>query len=147
MAKVLGNILEAIGNTKIVNCSRLVKHWKVSGTILAKLEHLNPGFSKKDRVGLHMILEAEGKGWISPGDTVVELTSGNTGTGLALACGIKGYKFVAVMSEGNSMERARMMCALGVGIVFSASHTTQLTFIFSHSHTFCFVKKWQLIPS
>lgn len=117
MAKVLGNILEAIGNTKIVNCSRLVKHWKVSGTILAKLEHLNPGFSKKDRVGLHMILEAEGKGWISPGDTVVELTSGNTGTGLALACGIKGYKFVAVMSEGNSMERARMMSALGAEVV------------------------------
>ena len=117
MTKVLDNVLEAIGNTKIVNCSRLVEHWGVSGTILAKLEHLNPGFSKKDRVGLHMILEAEEKGWISPGDTVVELTSGNTGTGLALACGIKGYRFVAVMSEGNSMERALMMRALGAEVV------------------------------
>lgn len=64
-----------------------------------------------------MILEAEEKGWISPGDTVVELTSGNTGTGLALACGIKGYRFVAVMSEGNSMERALMMRALGAEVV------------------------------
>jgi cysteine synthase A len=54
MAKVLENILEAIGNTKIVKCSRLARHWGLSGTILAKLEHLNPGFSKKDRVGLHM---------------------------------------------------------------------------------------------
>jgi cysteine synthase A len=117
MAKVLENILEAIGNTKIVKCSRLAHHWGLSGTILAKLEHLNPGFSKKDRVGLHMVLEAEEKGLISSGDTVVALTSGNTGTGLALACGIKGYRFVAVMSEGNSMERARMMRALGAEVV------------------------------
>lgn len=115
--KILGSVLEAIGNTKIVNCSRLASHWRVSGTILAKLEHLNPGFSKKDRVGLHMVLEAEEKGLISTGDTIVELTSGNTGTGLALACGIKGYRFVAVMSEGNSMERARMMRALGAEVV------------------------------
>ncbi len=117
MSKVLGNILEAIGNTRIVNCSRLARHWEVDGAILAKLEHLNPGFSKKDRIGLHMVLEAEEKGQVSPGDTIVELTSGNTGTGLALACGIKGYRFVAVMSEGNSMERARMMRALGAEVV------------------------------
>jgi len=117
MAKVLANILEAIGDTALVRCDRLAEHWGLSGTMLAKLEYLNPGFSKKDRVGLHMILEAEEKGWIKPGDTVVELTSGNTGTGLALACGIKGYRFVAVMSEGNSMERARMMRALGAEVV------------------------------
>ena len=117
MAAVLDSVLGAIGDTRIVDCGRLTRHWGLEGTILAKLEHLNPGFSKKDRVGLHMVLEAEGKGWIKPGDTIVELTSGNTGTGLALACGIKGYRFVAVMSEGNSMERARMMRALGAEVV------------------------------
>ena len=85
MAAVLDSVLGAIGDTRIVDCGRLTRHWGLEGTILAKLEHLNPGFSKKDRVGLHMVLEAEGKGWIKPGDTIVELTSGNTGTGLALS--------------------------------------------------------------
>lgn len=116
MAELLNNILEAIGDTRLVDCSRLVDHYGLDGRILAKLEYLNPGFSKKDRVGLHMIIEAEEKGLIQRGDTVVELTSGNTGTGLALACGIKGFNFVAVMSKGNSMERARMMRALGAEV-------------------------------
>jgi len=116
MADLLNNILEAIGNTRLVDCSRLVDHYGLDGKMLAKLEYLNPGFSKKDRVGLHMIIEAEERGLIQRGDTVVELTSGNTGTGLALACGVKGYNFVAVMSKGNSMERARMMRALGAEV-------------------------------
>ncbi len=117
MARILENVLEAIGRTPLVECSRLLQAWGLPGRLLVKLEYLNPGFSKKDRVGLHMVLEAERNGWIKPGDTVVELTSGNTGTGLALACGIKGYRFVAVMSKGNSMERARMMKALGAEVV------------------------------
>ena len=117
MARILDNILQAIGDTRLVNCSRLVEYYGLSGRMLAKLEYLNPGFSKKDRVGLHMILEAEEKGLLKPGDTIVELTSGNTGTGLALASSIRGYKFVAVMSRGNSMERARMMKALGAEVV------------------------------
>ncbi|MBN1332366.1 MAG: cysteine synthase family protein [Synergistales bacterium] len=117
MTRILDNILQAIGDTRLVNCSRLVKYYGLSGRMLAKLEYLNPGFSKKDRVGLHMILEAEKKGMVKPGDTIVELTSGNTGTGLALASTIRGYRFVAVMSKGNSMERARMMKALGAEVV------------------------------
>jgi len=99
----------------MVNLSRLTGNR--DGRIFAKLEYLNPGFSKKDRPALQMITEAERSGKLSPGQTVVELTSGNTGTGLAIVCAIKGYPFVAVMSRGNSIERARMMRALGAEVV------------------------------
>lgn len=85
--------------------------------ILAKLDYLNPGFSKKDRIAKQMIEDAEKSGDLKPGQTVVELTSGNTGTGLAIVCSLKGYPFIAVMSRGNSIERARMMAALGAEVV------------------------------
>ncbi|MER8696962.1 pyridoxal-phosphate dependent enzyme [Mesorhizobium opportunistum] len=75
------------------------------------------GFSKKDRAALGVIEEAEASGVLTPGQTVVELTSGNMGTGLAIVCAIKGYPFVAVMSKGNSQERARMMRALGADVI------------------------------
>jgi cysteine synthase A len=78
---------------------------------------LNPGLSKKDRVALQIVEDAEADGTLAPGQTVVELTSGNTGTGLAIVCAVKGYPFVAVMSRGNSTERARMMSALGAEVV------------------------------
>ena len=81
-----------------------------------KLEYLNPGFSKKDRVALEIIREASLEGSLTPGQIVVELTSGNTGTGLAIVCAALGHPFVAVMSKGNSMERARMMRALGATV-------------------------------
>ena len=83
----------------------------------AGFQYLNPGFSKKDRIARQIIEDAEAEGLLAPGQTIVELTSGNTGTGLAIVCGIKGYHFVAVMSRGNSMERARMMSALGAEVV------------------------------
>ena len=108
---LLSSALDAIGCTPLVELARLTRG--LEGRILAKLEYLNPGFSKKDRIALQMIQDAEEQGVLTPGDTVVELTSGNTGTGLAIVCGIKGYHFVAVMSRGNSIERARMMSALG----------------------------------
>ncbi len=111
------SILGAIGNTPLVRLDRLVKHVGCEGTILAKLDHLNPGFSKKDRAALGIVEAAERDGTLKPGQTVVELTSGNMGTGLAIICGIKGYPFVAVMSKGNSPERARMMAALGARVV------------------------------
>lgn len=107
--------LDAIGNTPLVELSRICEG--LDGRILAKVEFLNPGFSKKDRIALQMIEDAEKSGELKPGQTVVELTSGNTGTGLAIVCGVKGYKFVAVMSRGNSIERARMMSALGAEVV------------------------------
>ena len=106
---------EAIGNTPMVNLSRLTKG--MDGNIFAKLEYLNPGFSKKDRIALQIIEEAEQAGELQPNQPVVELTSGNTGTGLAIVCGVKGYPFIAVMSKGNSMERAKMMSALGAEVV------------------------------
>ena len=112
---ILPSVLDAIGSTPLVALDRLTRG--LDGRIVAKLEYLNPGFSKKDRNALQMIEEAEAQGALKPGQTVVELTSGNTGTGLSIVCGVKGYPFVAVMSRGNSMERARMMSALGAEVV------------------------------
>jgi cysteine synthase A len=112
---LLDSVLGAIGNTPLVDLSRITRG--LQGRVLAKLEYLNPGFSKKDRIALQMIEEAEAEGKLEPGQTVVELTSGNTGTGLSIVCAVKGYPFVAVMSRGNSTERARMMKALGAEVV------------------------------
>lgn len=117
MRPVMDSVVEAIGDTPLVRLDRLTRHLGVSGTVLAKLDYLNPGFSKKDRAALGIIEEAEASGALNPGQTVVELTSGNMGTGLAIVCGIRGYPFIAVMSKGNSEERARMMRALGAEVV------------------------------
>jgi cysteine synthase A len=103
--------------TPLVELSRLTKRHGIEGRILAKLEYLNPGFSKKDRIAKQIIHEALDSGELKSGQTVVELTSGNTGTGLAIVCGVLGHPFVAVMSAGNSMERAKMMSALGAEVV------------------------------
>jgi cysteine synthase A len=111
----LASAIEAIGKTPLVELSRLTRG--VEGRLLAKVEYLNPGLSKKDRAARQIIEDAEADGSLVPGQTVVELTSGNFGTGLAIVCGVKGYPFVAVMSRGNSPERARMMRALGAEVV------------------------------
>ncbi|MFC3800731.1 PLP-dependent cysteine synthase family protein [Cohnella sp. GCM10012308] len=113
--KILNHVYESIGQTPIVRLSRLTEG--LDGEIYAKLEYLNPGFSKKDRAARAIIEEAETSGQLSPGQTVVELTSGNMGTGLAIVCAAKGYPFAAVMSRGNSIERARMMKALGAEVI------------------------------
>jgi cysteine synthase A len=113
--KPLASAIDAIGDTPLVELSRITKG--LEGRILAKLDYLNPGFSKKDRIARQIIEDAEAQGSLKPGQTVVELTSGNTGTGLAIVCGIRGYPFIAVMSKGNSMERARMMSSLGAEVV------------------------------
>jgi len=111
----LSSVIDSIGNTPVVELARFTEG--LDGRILAKLDYLNPGFSKKDRIARQIIEDAESSGELQPGITVVELTSGNTGTGLAIVCGIKGYHFVAVMSKGNSIERARMMSSLGAEVV------------------------------
>jgi len=113
----LSSVVDAIGNTPLVRLDRLTKTRGLDGCILAKLDYLNPGFSKKDRAARGLIEQAERQGLLSQGQTVVELTSGNMGAGLAIVCRIKGYPFVAVMSKGNSPERARMMSALGAEVV------------------------------
>jgi cysteine synthase A len=115
LCSLLSSTIEAIGQTPLVELSRITKG--VEGRLLAKLEYLNPGSSKKDRIARQIIEDAEANGTLRPGQTVVELTSGNTGTGLAIVCAVKGYPFIAVMSKGNSEERARMMRALGAEVV------------------------------
>lgn len=113
--KIAKSALDLIGHSPIVELSRITKGLK--GRILAKVEYFNPGFSKKDRVALQTIEEAENEGFLKPGQPIIELTSGNTGTGYAVVCAIKGYEFIAVMSKGNSIERARMMVAFGAKVV------------------------------
>jgi cysteine synthase A len=103
-----------IGNTPIVELSRLTGGMR--GAIYAKIEFSNPGASKKDRIALRMIDEALADGRLKPGQTVVELTSGNTGTGLAIVCAVRRLKFIAVMSAGNSVERRKMIEGLGARV-------------------------------
>jgi cysteine synthase A len=112
---ILASVADAIGETPLVDLARITRG--VRGRALAKLEYLNPGCSKKDRIARQMVEDALATGALRPGQTVVELTSGNTGTGLAIVCAIKGHPFVAVMSRGNSTERARMMAALGAEVI------------------------------
>lgn len=114
-AGVLPSVVEAMSATPLVALDRLTAG--TDGRILAKLDYLLPGFSKKDRAARRIIADAEASGELKPGQTVVELTSGNMGTGLSIVCTVRGYPFVAVMSRGNSAERARMMRALGAEVV------------------------------
>ena len=112
-----GSVLDVIGNTPLVELRAAIAARGLRGRILAKLESLNPGASKKDRVALEIVREARADGSLRAGQTVVELTSGNTGTGLAIVCRALGHPFVAVISRGNSVERVRQMTALGAEVV------------------------------
>lgn len=96
------NILRLIGSTPIVKLNRLPG--KDDATIYAKLESFNPGGSVKDRICLSMVEEAEKRGEINPGATIIEPTSGNTGIGLAIVCAVKGYKLILTMPESMSLE-------------------------------------------
>jgi cystathionine beta-synthase len=113
--KVYNNILETIGNTPLVRLNRLTKD--VKATVLAKVETTNPGNSVKDRMAVKMIEDAEKAGWIKPGGTIIEGTSGNTGMGLALACIIKGYKLVCVLNDKQSKEKMDILRAVGAEVV------------------------------
>ncbi|HEU4794896.1 MAG TPA: cysteine synthase [Pyrinomonadaceae bacterium] len=109
------NILGLIGNTPLVKLNRLARG--VKAQIFAKMESLNPGYSVKDRIGVSMIEDAESKGLLKPGGTVIEATSGNTGIGLALAAAVKGYKCIFVMTDKASVEKSRYLKALGADVV------------------------------
>ena len=111
------SLIDVIGQTPAVWLDRMVAARGLQGRIIAKLDYLNPGFSKKDRAALGIIEAALTDGSLKPGQTVVELTSGNMGTGLAIVCGLKQHPFVAVMSRGNSVERVLMMEALGAEVI------------------------------
>ncbi|HEY5849247.1 MAG TPA: cysteine synthase A [Lysobacter sp.] len=110
------SILDTIGRTPVVRLNRLSPD---GVTIYAKVEAFNPGGSVKDRLALAIILDAEARGQLKPGDTVVEATSGNTGVALAMVCAARGYKFVATMSETFSMERRKLMRAYGAKVILT----------------------------
>ena len=112
---ICSSVIDAIGYAPVVDLARLTAD--IPGNILAKLEYLNPGGSKKDLIARAIIQSAEDNGLLKPGQTVLELTSGNTGNGLAMVCAVKGYPFIAVMSQGNTPERAAMMRAMGATVV------------------------------
>jgi cysteine synthase A len=111
---VCSSVLDTIGRTPLVRLERLTRGR--GGSVLVKLETSNPGLSKKDRIALAILREARRDGSLRPGQSVVELTSGNTGNGLAVCCAVLGHPFVAVMSSGNSRERLQMMLALGAQV-------------------------------
>jgi len=107
------DIVAAIGNTPLVRLSRI----HPPGNLVAKMEYLNPGGSIKDRIGLAMIERAERHGWLLPGGTIVEPTSGNTGVGLAMVAALRGYKLVAVMADKQSKEKQDLLRAYGAEVV------------------------------
>src|SRR5579864_3458899 len=113
--KILETILDAVGNTPLVRLSRLASDTRTP--VVAKLEFLNPGGSVKDRIGLGMIEAAERAGLLHPGATIVEPTSGNTGTGLAIAAALKGYRLVCVMPDKMSSEKIALLRAYGADVV------------------------------
>jgi len=111
------DILDLIGNTPLVKINRLNLNPNV--TIYAKLEGDNPGGSIKDRIALKMIKQAESKGTLSKGKTIIEPTSGNTGIGLAMVSVVKGYDIEIVMSEAVSIERRKMLRAFGAKLILT----------------------------
>src|SRR5579863_9758108 len=112
------SILGTIGKTPIVRINRLApKHV----TLYVKCEFFNPLGSVKDRLAIAIIEDAERRGTIKPGQTVLEATSGNTGIALAMVCAAKGYPFVAIMSETFSVERRRLMRMLGARVILTAA--------------------------
>ena len=112
---ILNNILDNVGKTPIVRLDKIGVNLKCN--LLGKCEYFNPGGSVKDRIGKKMVEDAEQKGLIKPGDTLIEPTSGNTGIGLALAAAIKGYKMIITMPEKMSKEKEVVLKALGAEIV------------------------------
>ena len=112
---IVDTILDAVGNTPMVRLSRLAAGTRTP--LVAKVEFLNPGGSVKDRIGLAMIEAAEQAGDLRPGGTIVEPTSGNTGTGLAIAAALKGYRLVCVMPDKMSSEKIALLRAYGAEVV------------------------------
>ena len=117
MAREYPTVLDLVGNTPIVRLDRMSR--EVPGTILAKLEFMNPGGSNKDRIGLAMIEAAEREGKLRPGGTIVEPTSGNTGVGLAIAAAQKGYRCIFVMPDKMSQEKISMLRGYGAEVVIT----------------------------
>src|SRR5918911_4972388 len=114
-AEIYDTILDAVGNTPLVRLSHVCADLRTP--VAAKVETMNPGGSVKDRIGLAMIEAAEQQGLLKPGGTIVEPTSGNTGTGLAIAAALKGYRLVCVMPDKMSTEKIALLRAYGAEVV------------------------------
>lgn len=118
--KYANNVIELIGNTPLVKLNSVTDGIKAN--LLAKVEFMNPGGSVKDRIGIKMIEDAEERGLLKPGGTIVEPTSGNTGVGLAMAAAIKGYKCVFVMPDKMSEEKIRLLRSYGAEVVITPTN-------------------------
>ena len=110
------NVLDTIGRTPVIRMNRIAPEGR---EVFAKVEFFNPGGSVKDRLALAIILDAERRGTLKPGQTVIEATSGNTGIALAMVCAARGYPFVAVMAESFSVERRKLIRAYGGKVILT----------------------------
>ena len=119
MARIYKNLLELVGNTPLVEISKIAGARGAVAEVVAKVEYFNPGGSVKDRVALSMIEDAERRGVLTPGATIIEPTSGNTGVGIAWVSRVKGYKAVIVMPETMSRERQLLLKAAGAELVLT----------------------------
>lgn len=120
--KALDNILALVGNTPLVRLNRITKSF--SGNFYAKVEAFNPGHSAKDRIALHIIEEAERKGILSKGDTIIETTSGNTGFSIAMVSIIKGYQCILAVSSKSSPDKIDMLRSMGANVHVCPAHVS-----------------------
>ena len=116
MTKIIKKLTELIGNTPLVELDKFSANKGLDKPVIAKVEYFNPGGSVKDRIALAMIEDAEEKGLLKPGATIIEPTSGNTGVGLALVAAVKGYKLILTMPETMSIERRNLVKAYGATV-------------------------------
>ena len=119
MSKIYTSADQLIGHTPLLELTHIEKDENLSAKLLAKLEYFNPAGSVKDRIALAMIEDAEEKGILKPGATIIEPTSGNTGVGLAFVSAAKGYKLILTMPETMSLERRNLLKALGAHLVLT----------------------------
>ena len=119
MGKIYTSVEQLIGGTPLLELGRIQQQEGLQATVLAKLEYLNPAGSAKDRVGLSMIADAEARGLLKPGGTIIEPTSGNTGIGLACVAAVRGYRVILTMPETMSRERRDLLKAYGAQIVLT----------------------------
>lgn len=119
MAKIYNNLTELIGNTPLMEVTNIEKAENLKARVLVKIESFNPGGSVKDRIGLAMIDAAEKSGALKPGGLIIEPTSGNTGIGLAWVASVKGYRLILTMPETMSVERQKLLKALGAELVLT----------------------------